>query len=717
MAVKAICQISLTDITDAYSVILTSEAYTFMGNTSGAPSGLSCTTQVVVFCGSDSCSEVNIGTITCPAGISATISSNGTISPTITFETTATITTACEATIPVSVDGVTINKKFSFSVARQGQAGATGANGENAIRLKIYSPEGTIIKNNEGYVTLKAVGYDGTDEITAASVNLTDENGNLLTDENGAYLTTEPDSITYQWSVLTNVGYQDIQGATSSTLTVAADDVFDVAVYKCVMVYGNNEYEDTITIADIADGNGIKSTVITYKASTSGTTPPTGEWSTTIPAVDPDEFLWTRTVITYTDGTYSTSYSVGKMGATGPIGEAGPAGQDGIGIESTVISYQCGASGTTVPTGTWVSTIPETTPALPYLWTRTVITYTDNTTSTSYSVSSTLDGVDVGGRNLFKGTQLFDSDYWGDAVLTEWEKDNAYKQATVTSNIAIDPPGTVSTLTESQGFDFSDTSKTFTISCMVKGTADSQTIGITIDTDRVGYQPKSVQKDTWTKLTWTFAGSKTLQKFRFQGGSNISTDNPIYVAQIKCEYGNVATDWTPAPEDVDQTITDTANDIHQTIVDQRTSIISDCESILMQALESYVETGDFEEYQSTISTELAVLAGKIEFNFSTVIEQLNDVEGDAQSNFTEIFKYIHFDNGDIILGTSDSAITLTIEHDRISFKKNGTEFGWWDGVDFHTGNIIVDLDERAQFGNFAFVPRSDGSLSFLKVGE
>ena len=51
MAVKAASQISLIDVTDAYSVTLTSEAYTFVGNTAGAPSGLSCTTQAVAYCG------------------------------------------------------------------------------------------------------------------------------------------------------------------------------------------------------------------------------------------------------------------------------------------------------------------------------------------------------------------------------------------------------------------------------------------------------------------------------------------------------------------------------------------------------------------------------------------------------------------------------------------------------------------------------------------
>ena len=60
-------------------------------------------------------------------------------------------------------------------------------------------------------------------------------------------------------------------------------------------------------------------------------------------------------------------------------------------------------------------------------------------------------------------------------------------------------------------------------------------------------------------------------------------------------------------------------------------------------------------------------------------------------------------------------MNLSLDNDLIIFKKNGQQFGWWDGVDFHTGNIVIDVTERAQFGNFAFVPRSNGSLSFMKV--
>ena len=131
MTIKASNQISLVDVTDAYSVILTSETYTFIGNTTGAPSGLSCTTQVAAYCGANPVSKVNItaANIICPTGITATVSNNVTVSPTITFKTTATITKSCEATIPVVIDGITINKKFSFAVAMKGSTGATGPAG------------------------------------------------------------------------------------------------------------------------------------------------------------------------------------------------------------------------------------------------------------------------------------------------------------------------------------------------------------------------------------------------------------------------------------------------------------------------------------------------------------------------------------------------------------------------------------------------------------
>lgn len=139
-----------------------------------------------------------------------------------------------------------------------------------------------------------------------------------------------------------------------------------------------------------SDGKGVAGTDITYQGGTSGTTIPTGTWTDTIPTVAAGSYLWTRTITTYTDNTTSTAYSVGKMGDTGA---AGATGADGRGIADVVTTYQASNSGTIIPTGTWSTEVPTTTAENPYLWTRTITTYTDNTTSTAYAIGATPEGV------------------------------------------------------------------------------------------------------------------------------------------------------------------------------------------------------------------------------------------------------------------------------------------------------------------------------------
>lgn len=258
MAIKSADQITIIDVTDAYSVMLTSEAYTFVGNTSGAPSGLSCSTEAVAFCGTNQCSTVTVNkdNITLPSGISATVENSGTSKVKITFTTTATITAACEASIPVVVDGITVNKKFSFAVAK------AGTNGQNGTSVKVSS------------------------------------------------------------------------------------------------------------------------TSVTYQVGSSGTTKPTGTWSTTVPSVGKGQFLWTKTVVSYSDGKSTEAYSVSYQGTNGTNGTNGTS----VTVSSTSVTYQASSSGTTVPTGTWNTSVPSVANGQ-FLWTKTVVNYSDGKSTTSYSVA------------------------------------------------------------------------------------------------------------------------------------------------------------------------------------------------------------------------------------------------------------------------------------------------------------------------------------------
>lgn len=168
------------------------------------------------------------------------------------------------------------------------------------------------------------------------------------------------------------------------------------------------------------DGVSVKTIATTYQAGASGTTPPTGTWLTTPPAVAENQFLWTKIEISLDDGTKSTGYSVGKMGAQGQPGEKGDPGAPGTpgnGIKSSSVTYQVSTSGTTTPTGTWVST-PPAVPQGQYLWTRTVLTFDNGQSVTAYAVSKA--GID-GENGLNNDNMVFNNRF---EKFNEWPQNS-----------------------------------------------------------------------------------------------------------------------------------------------------------------------------------------------------------------------------------------------------------------------------------------------------
>ena len=160
----------------------------------------------------------------------------------------------------------------------------------------------------------------------------------------------------------------------------------------------------------------------------------------------------------------------------------------------------------------------------------------------------------------------------------------------------------------------------------------------------------------------------------------------------------------------------TAQVIQQTVLDQRTEVLNTAKEFTVTALEEYVEKSEYEEFRSTTKSELEQTAEQIALNFTQTTEQIENVSGDLQSVNEVLEKHFEFTVDGLLIKAGEGTMTLRLDNGMISFEKNGEPFGWWDGEDFHTGNIVIEVTERAQFGNFAFIPRSNGSLSLLKVG-
>lgn len=318
-------------------------------------------------------------------------------------------------------------------------------------------------------------------------------------------------------------------------------------------------------------GNGIKSITEHYAVSTSNSTVPTS-WSSTVPTMtESNKYLWNYETITYTNGTtVDTTKRVigvygdkGATGATGSKGDKGDTGASGKGVKSTAVTYQASSSGTTIPTGVWSATPPATSADKPYFWTRTIITYTDNTTSTAYNVGSTPEGIVVGGRNLATNTNKGTTGWSWSMQTGGYSKESVSETGVNTCKLTRDS-------VKQSGWSviqFSYIGRTkweadtnYTVSVDVKAsvsTSMNPDFRHGNGSNMLIQSCKAVNNKTvanvWTKLVWVVKSAATLPSGTSQNtyftGMNSNVGVSYQFKNLKIEKGNMATDWTPAPED------------------------------------------------------------------------------------------------------------------------------------------------------------------------
>ena len=131
-------------------------------------------------------------------------------------------TSVLTGTVPLTftVDGIQITKIFTWTKGKAGSAGAA------AVVFSVYAPNGTIVQNQSGSLTLATAAYSGATEITTG---------------------------TYQWAKYTGGSWANISGATGSTLTVNGADILNIQFYRCTMTYSSKNYVDVITVEDKTD--------------------------------------------------------------------------------------------------------------------------------------------------------------------------------------------------------------------------------------------------------------------------------------------------------------------------------------------------------------------------------------------------------------------------------------------------------------------------------
>ena len=280
MAIKSADQITVLDITDGYTVSLSMDSISLNGGASGLPSAQTVNVVVTALRGTENITpSITKADCTCtPSTVTVgTISTSG-YNVTIPVNLPSGLSTSGSVVIPVKItegsDVITITKTFTFAVALKGQTGGQG-------------PAGTS-------VTVSSVAYAYQLSTSGTTV------------PTGTWQSTPqaPTSTQYAWTRTTTT-YSD--GTTAVTYTVGGKT-------------GTNGTSPTVTNSKTQ-----------YQKSTSGTTVPTGTWSDSALAPDVNNYVWTKTTVTYSNGNTAVSYAVaGKQGAQGPQGNPGAAGADAI---------------------------------------------------------------------------------------------------------------------------------------------------------------------------------------------------------------------------------------------------------------------------------------------------------------------------------------------------------------------------------------------------
>lgn len=180
---------------DAYTIILTNESHTFATQNNGNISNaISTTTQVLAYKGASSITPT-IGTLPTVNGL--TLSKSGT---TITIQANIGTSLADSGSfnIPVTVDGKSFTKTFSWSKSKQGATGATGASGTNAKSVDIVAST-QVFKSTDGGKTF----LPNSIVLTAVLQNVTYNDWQCSTD--GGKTWSELSNSTTGWSVSNGV--------------------------------------------------------------------------------------------------------------------------------------------------------------------------------------------------------------------------------------------------------------------------------------------------------------------------------------------------------------------------------------------------------------------------------------------------------------------------------------------------------------------------------
>lgn len=645
---------------DAYTVMLSNESHSFQGNTTTAVSG-SVATKVIAYKGTTQVAAT-IGDITgLPQGMTQSISNNNSVNASITFAvTTKMVSKSGVVTIPITVDGKTFQKQFSYSLS------LAPVNGTSSYTFIRYSS--TESPHNDMYDTPKEDSiYIGTcvTSINSApttpssytwakfkspsplSLKISATNGTSFSNDNktveliaSGYSGETAVTGTYKW-------YKNgtaINGATSAKYSILCTGFSIYTNFKCEMTYNSVTVSDSITITNTVP-------VLYGKTNpyTSGTIYTGDIWVDT----STDPYTYKRYNGTSWATITKTQYYEYVGYGSGQITEFFTTKINETANNITLLSSQVSTDNEAI--NSKYAALEQTANGLSSEVSSVKAQYGE--ISTELSATKTL------------AEQTSDKFSWivksGNSESSMVLTDKMYKL--IADNIDLTGKVTLSSIVDGSGQTIIDGGKIKSDFLSLKGITVYGADGST---------------ETF-KVTSTGEVSMNVSSFTVKSQS---------IEQISDASANQV--WESSKSIMD-TLTNKISDVNNDI----DNLKNDSDAI----------KNDFGTLNQYVSSQLTVIqdAGMWQANFQKFKEDVERYQSSNDSSLETFYSYIRFVDGNIELGDSDNALKLIIEPDQISFWQNGAKVAYITNQEMC--NTICNIIDRLKIGNSAWIVESNAN--------
>ena len=417
--------------------------------------------------------------------------------------------------------------------------------------------------------------------------------------------------------------------------------------------------------SDGKDGISVTNNIPSYVLSTSGTTAPTTGWSSSIPTLIKGQFLWTKNDLTLSDSTTKTSYFVTY------IPNDGINGQTPV-VHTAYANSQNGAVDFSITDSSGRRFIGQ------------YVDYnsTNSTDPTKYKWINMVGTVQVGGVNRFKKS---------DTVLN----------ARAISNGLVVIPTYLDTIKE-------DYTVTIWLKDIVNNPDNQVTIGLC--------NPTNINDNEQRNDSVQIVNGKAIVNFKKPsidnrtavifypnaGGYKPASTAQAVPYKYKIETGNISTDWSPAPEDIQSSIDTKADQLltQQQILALEEKTTLERENAIAEAMQNTISEVE-QKWQLWYDTNTKDEKQKVANDIASLMQRTAELDyklGEASAKFSFINNETIIGEDGVAIGDKAGKAKLFMSGDSISFLTNGVAQMTLTGDTLSIKNGL--FTERIQIGNF-----------------